>query len=120
MSEIADAIHADAEAARAEIRAAGIVCPSCGVNMADLPRDHTLTIGRAYEIAPLEPARCNYGTPANLGDFETFKAAMNVRVWDACNAAVDAEFSKMLGWDINGPTPEPKFAGFLDALGTQP
>jgi hypothetical protein len=45
VSEIADAIHADAEAARAEIRAAGIFCPSCGVNMADLPEGHMLTNG---------------------------------------------------------------------------
>lgn len=116
MSEIADAIHADAEAARAEIRTAGIVCPSCGVNMADLPRDHTLTLGRAYETALLEPARCNYGTPAKLGDWETFKAAANVSFWDGVNAAMDEEFSKMLGWDINGPTPEAGFTGLLDVL----
>ena len=39
---IGDALHSDAEAARAEIREAGIVCPSCGVNMADLPYEHSL------------------------------------------------------------------------------
>lgn len=110
MSEIADAIHADAEAARAEIREAGIVCPSCGVNMADLPRDHVLTItsGRSYEGGPggavvlaREPqtAKCAAGQAIELADstgtptvdFETFKAAMNISVWDTCNRAVAAE-----------------------------
>ena len=36
MSEIADAVRADAADARAEIREAGVICPSCGQNYADL------------------------------------------------------------------------------------
>jgi hypothetical protein len=42
---VGDALRADAEAARAEIRAAGIYCPSCGISMADLPGDHMLELG---------------------------------------------------------------------------
>ena len=44
MSEIAAAIHADAEAAREEIRAAGLICPSCGENYADLIGRHCLVL----------------------------------------------------------------------------
>ena len=43
VTEIADAVRADAAEARAEIRAAGITCPSCGQNAADL-------IGTCHEV----------------------------------------------------------------------
>ena len=106
MSEIGDAIHADAEAARTEIRAAGTICPSCGVNMADLPRDHRLTIGREYEDAPLSAAQCNYGTAAGLAtrspmsdaEYETWQAAANISLYDEFRKAEDEAWAKMLGW----------------------
>jgi hypothetical protein len=103
-TEISRAVRADAEAAREEIRAAGLVCPSCGVNMADLPR------------APGCTVKCNYGEGVCPVGYEAFKAAANVSLWGNVNRAMDAEFSKMLGGDINGPTPEPKFTGLLDVL----
>src|ERR1035441_2205358 len=41
---IGDAVHADAEAAREEIRADGLICPSCGQNYADLIGRHCLIL----------------------------------------------------------------------------
>jgi hypothetical protein len=111
VSEIADAIHADAEAARAEIRAIGACCPSCGVNMADLPRDHMLAIssGRRHEDGPggaallaKEPrtAACAGGQPADMeqASFETWQAAMSIRLYDEFRKREDEAFSQMLGW----------------------
>ena len=114
-TEISRAVRADAEAAREEIRAAGLVCPSCGVNMADLPRDHDLPIPPNLG-APGCTVKCNYGEGVCPVGYEAFKAAANVSLWGNVNRAMDAEFSKMLGGDINGPTPEPKFTGLLDVL----
>jgi len=110
VSEISDAVHADAEAARAEIRAAGIACPSCGVNRADLPGGHTLTIGREYEDAPLSAAQCNYGTairlaasiPMSDAEYETWQAAANISLYDEFRKAEDEAWVKMTG-GIFGP-----------------
>lgn len=41
---IGDALRADAEEARGEIRAAGLICPSCGKNYADLLGRHCLVL----------------------------------------------------------------------------
>ena len=41
---IGDALRADAEAAREEIRAKGLTCPSCGQNWADLIGRHCLIL----------------------------------------------------------------------------
>jgi hypothetical protein len=114
-TEISRAVRADADAAREEIRAAGITCPSCGVNMADLPRGHNLPIPPDFG-APGCTVKCNYGAPACPVGYEAFKAAANVSLWGDMNRAMDAEFSKMLGWDISGPMPEPKFTGFPGVL----
>jgi hypothetical protein len=101
---VAAALHAEAEQARTEIRAAGIVCPSCGVNMADLPQDHKLVLdhgGVDWVKAVKRPpsARCASGELVRLDDasFETWQAAANVSLHDDYRARVDAEFSRMLG-----------------------
>lgn len=39
-----DLAHAISEDAKAEVRAAGIICPACETNQADLPDGHWLTI----------------------------------------------------------------------------
>ena len=68
-------------------------------------------MGRAYENAPLAPAECNYGTPVDLGGFETFKAAVNVMLWGDINRAMDEEFfPKVIG------TGEPNFTGLPGIL----
>ena len=106
---IGDALRADADAARAEIRAAGIVCPSCGVNMADLDESHMLTLkhGREYEDAPLEAptAQCNYGQSVPLAnragmstaEFEVIEAAANVALYDDYRKNLAEAFDKLLG-----------------------
>lgn len=66
---IGEALHVEAEAARAEIRAAAIVCPSCGVNMADLPREHKLAID-GDENGPWS-AQCASGNLVPLADFRS-------------------------------------------------
>lgn len=128
---IGDALRADADDARAEIRAAGIICPSCGINAADLPRCHYLTLdhgGIDWEKAERRPgtAKCQDGKliplpgPEDVGDdaaFALLKAAANVNLLDEYNRSVDAAFSAMLGWDINGEPPEPRgFGGLLEVL----
>jgi hypothetical protein len=106
---VGDALHADAEAARAEIRAAGISCPSCGVNMADLDESHmlTLTHGRESEDAPLKAptAQCNYGklvtlaasSPMTDGDFEAWQAAANIALMDDFRRREHEAFARILG-----------------------
>ena len=111
---IGDALRADAEAARAEIRAAGLICPSCGVNMADLPEDHllTLTHGRQHENAPIEAptAKCEYGPLVMLGEYETIRVAANISLYDQFRKAEAAAFDRIVG---TGPA---NFTGLLDAL----
>lgn len=110
-TEISRAVRADADAARAEIRAEGIICPSCGVNMADLPWDHMLGLdhgGVDWERAEQRPAsaKCAAGqlVPLDGASFETWQAAASVNLWDKFREAEDAAFSKMLGFDAReGP-----------------
>lgn len=121
---IGDALRADAEQARAEIRAAGISCPSCGINMADLPRDHRLVLdhgGVDWLKAERRPASANCAAgdvaPLDGADFETWQAAANVAFYDDFRARVDADLSRELGFDVNGPDPSPRPAtGLLDML----
>ncbi len=93
MSEIADAIHADAEAARAEIRAAGLICPSCGVNMADLPDDHDLALSCREPFT----ARCRNGKLAELAEFETVRAAANISLYDEFRKRENEAWDRILG-----------------------
>ena len=119
---VAAALAADAEEARAEIRAAGIACPSCGVNMADLPDDHKLVLdpgGVDWVRAEKRPpsALCASGEPVSLdgASYETWQAAANVSLYDGFRA----RFDESLTTQIIGTGP-PRFTGLLDALGEQP
>lgn len=121
-SEISWAVHADAEAARAEIRAAGIICPSCGINMADLPpRHHLADVADSAAIVPLpgHTLKCGAGTAVDMPvtDFETLRSAANVMVIDRYNASLDRAWSEMPGFDINEPAPAREFTGLLDTIG---
>lgn len=96
MSEIAAAVHADAEAAREEIREAGLFCPSCGKNAADLIGRHCLVLitstpvspGRAFgqNVAlmgkPEPSCECRDGQHVVLDGFEMWKAAANFALLD--------------------------------------
>ena len=100
----AAALHAEAEQARTEIRAAGIVCPSCGINMADLPDSHRLVLdhgGVDWERAVKRPpsAKCGTGELVSLDDagFETWQAAANIALYDDFRAREAEAFSRMLG-----------------------
>ena len=111
---IGDALRADAEAARAEIRTAGLICPSCGVNMADLPDGHALTISTE------EPwtAKCAGGTLASLtastpmsdDEFSKWQAAANIALWDDFRRREEEAFKRIVG---EGSA---HFTGLLDTL----
>jgi hypothetical protein len=101
---IGGAIRADAGDARAEVRAAGVICPSCDVNMADVPRDHRLVLdlgGVNWALGQKRPpaARCAVGTVADLtgASFETWQASVTVSLWDDLRAADEAAFAKLPG-----------------------
>lgn len=97
------ALHADAQAARSEIRAASVVCPSCDANMADLPADHLLPYTTLNANPPI--AQCNYGQSVPLGeaagmsdaDFKTWQAAANIALYDDFRKREAEAFAKMLG-----------------------
>ena len=115
--EISRAVRADAEAARAEIRAAGITCPSCGINMADLPRRHHLA--GDDDSAAVVALRCAAGTAVDISaaDFETSRNAANVMVFDQYNASIDRAWSELIGFDINEPAPAHESTGLLGTIG---
>jgi hypothetical protein len=96
MSEYGDAVaaalRADAEAARDEIREAGIACPSCGMNMADLPGDHRLVLDQNW-------AKCVGHTAVDLraASFEVLQAAANINLMEAFRAAENKALAALLG-----------------------
>lgn len=90
---IGDALHAEAEAARAEIRATGIVCPSCGVNMADLPDGHELVFS---DDAADGFCVCGDGQRAEMARPGTFEMAVNVLVHDAFRRQQDEVFRALI------------------------
>ena len=118
---IGDALRADADAARAEIRAAGIVCPSCGVNMADVPKDHLMPYDGLTAKTPF--AMCNYGqsiplaasSPMSDADFATWQAAVNVALMDDFRKREAEAFGKIIG----KREPGHEYTGLLDILGAQ-
>ena len=75
---VAAALHAEAEQARDEMRAAGIACPSCGVNMADLPGGHQL----AMESMPTGQVQCADGRRVLIASVDMFRAAANVGLYE--------------------------------------
>lgn len=103
---IGDALRADAEAARDEIRSAGLICPSCGVNMADLRDGHMLTLILG------EYAECADGRRVDLlhATFEEVQAAASIAVWDALRQREAEAFRVIVG---DGP---PNFTGLSGIL----
>ena len=107
---IGDALRADAEAARAEIRAEGIVCPSCGVNMADLPDGHSLAMyGPAGAVSI--GAECAEGMPVDMAAFEALQAATTVAVYDDFRRRLETAWRR----EVIGEGPG-KFTGLLGIL----
>jgi DNA-directed RNA polymerase subunit RPC12/RpoP len=116
---IGDALRADAEAARAEIRAGGLECPSCGVNMADLPDGHMLVLVSSEEAGQPQVAECRDGAPAYLAaisspmsdaGFAAWQAVSNILVWDAFRRREAETFRAIVG---EGPA---NFTGLLGVL----
>lgn len=95
---IGDALRADAEDARQEIRDTGLTCPSCGKNADDTFGRHCLVLvirtpvsrERAYghDVAligkPEISCECRDGRPVVLdgADWETWKNAANIALMD--------------------------------------
>jgi len=98
---IGAALRADADAARAQIRAEGIICPSCGVNLADLPDGHMLILS---DIG-LHTAQCGGGTLVNLvvsapmsdAEFGMWQAAANIALYDDFRNREAEAFGRMFG-----------------------
>ena len=112
---ISAAIRADAEAARAEIRAEGIACPSCRVNLIDLPDGHALALYADADDG--WNAECRDGTPAplslSMGDdaaFGKWQAMATIRVWDEFRCREAESFRAIIG---DGPG---NFTGLADIL----
>lgn len=112
-SAISEALRADAESARAEIRAAGIICPSCEVNMADLPAGHSLAVygeaGIVTECAAGEPftLAAGDGLPP-MSPCSAWQAIVNIQVWDDYNRCMDVAMRELIG-EARG-----EFTGLLD------
>ena len=77
---IGAALHADAEAAREEIRDAGLTCPSCGQNYADLITGHCLILIMAAERKV--EAECRDGQRAECVTWDDMRAAANISLAD--------------------------------------
>jgi hypothetical protein len=108
---VAAALHADAEAAREQIRAAGITCPSCRVNMADLPEGHALAMSHEEPFT----ARCEAGNLVALAgaEFGTWQDAANVSVYDDFRRREAEALKRAVG---TGPA---NFTGLLDVLNSE-
>ena len=104
---IGDALRADAEAARAEIRAAGIVCPSCDVNLADLPDGHRLAVVPGLKDGFAE---CRDGQRADITTFEPLEMAANISLWDEFRRRETEAFKAIVG---EGPV---NFTGLLGVI----
>jgi hypothetical protein len=98
------ALHADAETARAEIRTAAIVCPSCGVNAADLPDGHMLVIyadadtGWSAECRDGAVVTLAAAVPMSDGEFKSWQDAGNVSLLDNFRWRETQAFSQMTGF----------------------
>ena len=123
---VGDALRADAEEARQEIRDAGLTCPSCGKNAGDTFGRHCLVLvtrtpvsrERAYghDVAligkPEMSCECRDGQPVVLdgADWETWKNAANIALMDDFWFRETVALDNLIG---NGPA---QFAGLLPAL----
>jgi hypothetical protein len=110
---IGDALHADAEAARAEIRTAGIVCPSCGKNTGDIFGRHRYEKPDGLIALGCDVIKCADGVPVLSADltYEQLKAVANIDLADDAWQAESDYFDK----HVIGTGP-PNFTGLLEAL----
>lgn len=102
---IGEALHADAEAARQEIREAGLVCPSCGVNMGDLyGKGHRYERAEGRIAITSDVVQCATGEPVATSSltYEQMQAVANIDLLDDFVRAEDEAFGKMLGVDRTG------------------
>ena len=78
-----------------EIRAAGITCPSCGLNAADVPGGHRLAV-----IPGLHDgfAECHDGQRADITNLEALKMAANTAVLDDFRANCREIDAGLLHW----------------------
>jgi hypothetical protein len=114
---VAAALRADAEAALEEIRATGITCPSCRVNMADLPDGHALTVSdgpgarRTAECQQGDTVQLYAAEPVPGADLEAWQAVATITVYDDFRRLEAEAFKRIVS---TGPV---DFTGLLDALG---
>lgn len=114
-----DALRADAEAARDEIRSAGLICPSCGQNAGDLFGRHCLVLIMGEDTPWCE---CRDGAQVLLGQlpmsrvgaaeaWEQMRAAANIALMD------DFWFRETIAFkrDVIGTGPG-NFTGLLSVL----
>ena len=116
---IGDVLRADAQAAREEIRAEGLICPSCGQNWADLIGRHSLVMIIADDTPWCE---CRDGAQVLLGPglasrigpakaWEKMQAAASISVADEAWRLETIAFAR----DIIGTGPA-EFTGLLSIL----
>ena len=114
-------MRADAEAAREEIRATGLVCPSCRKNLADIYGSHSYEdlgdagIPQAFNDLT-GTLKCTDGEPIPVADiaadWDKFQAVANIAVLDEAWRRESRWFDEhAIG---TGPA---NFTGLLDALG---
>ena len=115
---IGDALRADAQAAREEIRAEGLICPSCGQTWADLIGRHSLVMIMADDTPWCE---CRDGAQVLLGRlliarigpakaWEKMQAAASISVADEAWRLETIAFDRITG---TGPA---EFTGLLSIL----
>ena len=117
---IGDAVHADAEAAREEIRADGLICPSCGQNYADLIGRHCLILVMDVRAPWCE---CRDGAQVPLLDAMVASGASPAVAWEKWQAAASISVADEGWWqttiaferDVIGTGPA-NFTGLLSAL----
>lgn len=107
---IGDALHADAQAARAELRALGFTCPTCGVNMADTPAGHRFTLDMEKGTATCSGSS---GMPLPDASFEWFRTAASIALFDEFRERGAEVFQR----EFIGTGDSKGFTGFLDLLG---
>ena len=118
-SPIAEAVHADAQAAREEIRAENLICPSCGQNYADLIGHHNLILIMADDTPWCE---CRDGAQVLLGMLLADRIGPE-KAWEKMQAAASISVADevwrletiALDRDITGTGPA-EFTGLLSIL----
>jgi hypothetical protein len=109
---IGDALRADAGAAREEIRAAGLTCPSCGENAADLIGRHGLVLALfGMDRTVYGQAECRDGAPVILDTYELARQAANIALLDDFQHRMAVAERR----DITGTGPA-RFTGLLGVL----